>query len=73
MKKIIFSLSLVFLMSSCVVIKVYDSPKGEEGQPKLTTTKSMMLPSDRHIPLPNGEQEILFFGEGFPPTPALRV
>jgi len=69
MKKIIFSLSLVFLMSSCIVIKVYDSPKSEEGQPKLTTKKRMMLPSDGHIPLPNGEQEILFFGEGFPPTP----
>ena len=69
MKKIIFSLSLAFLMSSCIVIKVYDTPKSEEGQPKVIATKRMMLPSDRHIPLPNGEQEILFFGEGFPPTP----
>ena len=69
MKKIIFSLSVAFLMSSCIVIKVYDTPKNEEKQPKVIATKRMMLPSDRHIPLPNGEQEILFFGEGFPPSP----
>lgn len=69
MKKIIFSLSVAFLMSSCIVIKVYDTQKSEEEQPKVIATKRMMLPSDRHIPLPNGEQEILFFGEGFPPTP----
>ena len=69
MKKIILSLSVTFLMSSCIVIKVYDTPKSEKEQPKVIATKRMMLPSDRHIPLPNGEQEILFFGEGFPPTP----
>lgn len=69
MKKIILSLSVAFLMSSCIVIKVYDTPKSEKEQPKVIATKRMMLPSDRHIPLPNGEQEILFFGEGFPPTP----
>ena len=69
MKKIIFSLSVALLMSSCIVIKVYDTPKSKEEQPKVIATKRMMLPSDRHIPLPNGEQEILFFGEGFPPTP----
>lgn len=69
MKKIIFSLSFAFLMSSCIVIKVYDSPKSQKEAPKVIATKRMMLPSDRQIPLPNGEQEILFFGEGFPPTP----
>lgn len=69
MKKIIFSLSFAFLMSSCIVIKVYDSPKSQKEAPKVIATKRMMLPSDRHIPIPNGEQEILFFGEGFPPTP----
>ena len=69
MKKIIFSLSIACLMTSCIVIKVYDTPKSKEEQPKVIATKRMMLPSDRHIPLPNGEQEILFFGEGFPPTP----
>ena len=69
MKKIIFSLSVAFLMSSCIVIKVYDTPKSKEEQPKVIATKRMMLPSDRHIPLPNGEQEILFFGEGFPTSP----
>lgn len=71
MKKIIFSLSIAFLMSSCIVVKVYDTPKSEKEQPKVIASKRMMLPSDRQIPLPNGngEQEILFFGEGFPPTP----
>ncbi len=69
MKKIIFALSFTLLMTSCIVVKVYDTPKSDEGQPKVIATKRMMLPSDRHIPLPNGEQEILFFGEGFPPTP----
>lgn len=69
MKKIILYLSVAIMMSSCIVIKVYDTQKSEEEQPKVISTKRMMLPSDRYIPLPNGEQEILFFGEGFPPTP----
>lgn len=69
MKKILLSLTLVFSMSSCIVIKVYDTPKAEDAQPKVIASKRMMLPSDRHIPLPNGDKEILFFGEGFPPAP----
>jgi hypothetical protein len=69
MKKIIFSLSIACLMTSCIVIKVYDTPKNEEEQPEVTATKRMMLPSDRSIPLPTGEKKILFFGEDFPPSP----
>lgn len=69
MKKIIFSLSVAFLMSSCIVIKVYDTPKSKDAEPKLIAKKRMMLPSDRNIPLPNGDQEFLFFGEDFPPKP----
>ncbi len=69
MKKIIFVLLVSFLFSSCIVIKVYDTPKKEDATPKLIAKKRMMLPSDRHIPLPNGDKEILFYGEGFPPTP----
>jgi hypothetical protein len=69
MKKIIFSLSIACLMTSCIMIKVYDTPKSEEEQPKVTATKRMMLPSDRSIPLPTGEKKILFFGEDFPPSP----
>ena len=49
-------------MTSCIVIKVYDTPKNEEEQPEVTATKRMMLPSDRSIPLPTGEKKILFFG-----------
>ena len=69
MKKIISSLSLAFLFTSCIVIKVYDTPDNKAEQPKVIATKRMMLPSDRMVPLPNGDQEILFFGEGFSPTP----
>ena len=69
MEKIIFSLSIACLMTSCIVIKVYDTPKNEEEQPEVTATKRMMLPSDRSIPLPTGEKKILFFGEDFPPSP----
>ena len=71
MKKIISSLSLAFLLTSCIVIKVYDTPENKAEQPKVIATKRMMLPSDRMVPLPNGDQEILFFGEGFPPTPEM--
>jgi TonB-dependent SusC/RagA subfamily outer membrane receptor len=69
MKKIIFSLSVALFMSSCIVIKVYDTPKSKDAEPKLIAKKRMMLPSDRNIPLPNGGQEILCFGEDFPPKP----
>ena len=69
MKKIIFSLSIACLMTSCIVVKVYDTPKSEEEQPKVTATKRMMLPSDRSILLPTGGKKILFFGEDFPPVP----
>lgn len=69
MKKIIFSLSVAFFMSSCIVIKVYDTPKSKDAESKLIAKKRMMLPSDRNIPLPNGGQEILCFGEDFPPKP----
>ena len=71
MKKIFSSLSLAFLLTSCIVIKVYDTPENKAEQPKVIATKRMMLPSDRMVPLPNGDQEILFFGEGFPPTPEM--
>lgn len=71
MKKIISSFSLAFLLTSCIVIKVYDTPENKVEQPKVIATKRMMLPSDRIVPLPNGDQEILFFGEGFPPTPEM--
>lgn len=69
MKKILSTLSILFLFSSCIVIKVYDTPKDKDQAPKVIAKKRMMLPSDRTIPLPTGEQEILFFGEDFPPTP----
>ncbi len=65
MKKIILYLSVAIMMSSCIVIKVYDTQKSEEEQPKVISTKRMMLPSDRYIPLPNGEQEILFLEKVF--------
>lgn len=69
MKKIIFALSTALLMTSCIVVKVYDTPKSEDAQPKVIKKKRVMLSSDRKVTLPNGENEILFFGDGFPPTP----
>lgn len=69
MKKAFLSLLTAGLFSSCIVIKVYDSPKSEAQEPKVIAKKRMMLPSDRTIPLPTGDKEILFFGEDIPPTP----
>lgn len=71
MKKIVAPLALSLLLSSCIVIKVYDSPKDENESPKVTVKKRMMLPSDKMVPLPTGPQEFLFIGEEFPPEPML--
>ncbi len=71
MKKYFALFSISLLLSSCIVIKVYDTPKAENEAPKVIAKRQMMLPSDKMIPLPTGEQEILFFGDEFPPEPML--
>ena len=71
MKKFLTLLSVSLLLSSCIVVKVYDSPKQEEQAPKVIAKRRMMMPSDKTITLPTGDQEILFFGEQFPPEPML--
>ena len=54
MKKIVAPLALSLLLSSCIVIKVYDSPKDENESQKGTVKKRMMLPSDKMVHLPTG-------------------
>lgn len=71
MKKFLILLSVSLLLSSCIVVKVYDSPKQEEQAPKVIAKRRMMMPSDKTITLPTGDQEILFFGDQFPPEPML--
>ena len=71
MKKFLTLLSVSLLLSSCIVVKVYDSPKQEQQAPKVIAKRRMMMPSDKTITLPTGDQEILFFGDQFPPEPML--
>ena len=69
MKKFLTLLSVSLLLSSCIVVKVYDSPKQEQQAPKIIAKRRMMMPSDKTITLPTGDQEILFFGDQFRRNP----
>ena len=69
MKKYFALFSISLLLSSCIVIKVYDTPKAENEAPKVIAKRQMMLPSDKMIPLPTGEQEICFSEMNFPLSP----
>lgn len=69
MKQFIFLLTFSFLMTSCIVIKVYETPTKEGEEPKLIRKKSNLLPSGMTFPSPNEKTEILFFGDDQIPEP----
>lgn len=63
MKKVLFVLSISFLLTSCLVIKVYESPKSTDEAPKQISSKRSMISSDMTVPFPKEGTEILFFGD----------
>ncbi len=69
MKKALYILSISFLLSSCLVIKVYETPKSKDQEPTLLSTKRKMISSDLTVPFPKEGTEILFFGDEQVPTP----
>ena len=71
MKKALFILSISFLLSSCLVIKVYETPKSNDQDPKPLSTKRKMISSDLTVPFPREGTEILFFGDEQASTPEL--
>ena len=50
------------LLTSCIVIKVYETPKTAEDAPKLIKQQKRLLSSDLVVPFPEEGTEIMFFG-----------
>lgn len=71
MKKVLIVLSISFLLSSCLVIKVYEAPKSKDQAPKHLRTERKMISSDLTLPFPKEGTEILFFGDDQGSTPEL--
>ncbi len=63
MKKIILVFCLSFMLTSCLVIKVYETPKSVEEAPKQISAKRTMISSGMTVPFPKEGTEILFFGD----------
>ena len=63
MKKPLILLSLSLLLSSCIVVKVYELPASSTEPPKLIKKQRQMFSSDLIVPFPEEGTEILFFGE----------
>ena len=64
MKNVLVLLFVSLLLSSCIVIKVYEAPKAPNDSPKMIKKQMRMIPSDLKVPFPKAGTEILFFGEG---------
>lgn len=64
MKNVLPLLVVSLLLSSCIVIKVYEAPKAPNDAPKMIKKHVKMIPSDLKVPFPQAGTEILFFGEG---------
>lgn len=69
MKSFVTLLFFSLLLTSCIVIKVYEAPKTAEASPKLIKQKKRMLSSDLIVPFPEEGTEIMFFGSDEPPLP----
>lgn len=69
MKNFFLLLSLSFLMTSCLVVKVYEAPTNDENPPKLLREKRSFISSGMTVPVPNKGTEVLFIGEDHPPIP----
>lgn len=57
------------LLTSCIVIKVYETPKTAEDAPKLIKQQKRLLSSDLVVPFPEEGTEIMFFGSDEPTLP----
>lgn len=64
MKNLFTLLIVSMLLSSCIVIKVYEAPKSPTDQPKMIKKRMKMIPSELKVPFPKEGTEILFFGDG---------
>lgn len=69
MKRPLILTALAFLCTSCIVIKVYETPKTPGESPKLIQEKRQMIRSGLTVPFPEEGTEILFLGEDHPPLP----
>lgn len=69
MKRPLILMTLAFLCTSCIVIKVYQTPNSVNESPKLIQEKRQMIRSGLTVPFPEEGTEILFLGEDYPPLP----
>lgn len=69
MKKFILLLSCALTLTSCIVVKVYETPKDDKKEPKLLRENRRFITSGLTVPVPNEGTEILFIGDDHPPVP----
>lgn len=69
MKRPQILMTLAFLCTSCIVIKVYKAPNAPDESPELIQEKRQMIRSGLTVPFPEEGTEILFLGEDHPPLP----